>query len=100
VRSDRDLEYVHLKDMRPACFEPVDQLSGSGWQNGILYYKTSKDASTSFYFDALPKGTYVFEYAVHVNRVGSYSNGMATVQCMYAPEFTSRTAGERINVKE
>jgi uncharacterized protein YfaS (alpha-2-macroglobulin family) len=100
LRSDRDLEYVHLKDMRPACFEPVDQLSGSGWQNGILYYKTSKDASTSFYFDALPKGTYVFEYAVHVNRVGSYSNGMATVQCMYAPEFTSRTAGERINVKE
>ena len=47
LRSDRDLEYVHLKDMRPACFEPVDQLSGSGWQNGILYYKTSKDASTT-----------------------------------------------------
>ncbi len=100
LRSDRDLEYVHLKDMRATCFEPVDQLSGFGWQNGIPYYMTSKDASTNFYFDVLPKGTYVFEYAVHVNRAGSYSNGMAMVQCMYAPEFTSRTAGERINVKE
>jgi hypothetical protein len=100
LRSDRDMEYVHLKDTRAACFEPIDQLSGCGWQNGILYYKTSKDASTDFYFNVLPKGTYVFEYAVHVNRKGSYSNGMAAVQCMYAPEFTSRTSGERINVKE
>lgn len=100
LRSDRDLEYVHLKDTRAACFEPIDQLSGCGWQNGILYYKTPKDASTDFYFNVLPKGTYVFEYSVHVNREGSYSNGMAAVQCMYAPEFTSRTAGERINVKE
>ncbi len=100
LRSDRDLEYVHLKDTRAVCFEPVNQLSGCEWQNGILYYKTPKDASTDFYFNVLPKGTYVFEYSVHVNREGSYSNGMAVVQCMYAPEFTSRTAGERINVKE
>ncbi|MGI6573782.1 MAG: alpha-2-macroglobulin family protein [Fermentimonas sp.] len=100
LRSDRDLEYVHLKDTRAVCFEPANQLSGCEWQDGVLYYKTPKDASTDFYFNVLPKGTYVFEYAVHVNREGSYSNGMAVVQCMYAPEFTSRTAGERINVKE
>ena len=100
LRSDRDMEYVHLKDTRAVCFEPINQLSGCEWQDGVLYYKTPKDASTDFYFNVLPKGTYVFEYAVRVNRVGSYSNGMAVVQCMYAPEFTSRTAGERINVKE
>jgi hypothetical protein len=100
LRSDRDMEYVHLKDTRAVCFEPINQLSGCEWQDGVLYYKTPKDASTDFYFNVLPKGTYVFEYAVRVNRVGSYSNGMAVVQCMYAPEFTSRTVGERINVKE
>ena len=96
LRSDRDLEYVHLKDMRPACFEPVDQLSGSGWQNGILYYKTSKDASTSFYFDALPSFL-CFEYTVHVNR-GNYSTEWPRYNA-YAPNLL-RTAGERINVKE
>ena len=99
VRSDRDLEFVHLKDMRAASFEPVNQLSGMGWQNGIPYYQTSKDASTSFYFDNLPKGTYLFEYEVYVNRPGSYSNGVTTIQSMYAPEFTSHTAGMRIIVK-
>lgn len=100
VRSDRDLEFVHLKDMRAATFEPVNQISGMGWQNGIPYYQTSKDASTGFYFDNLPRGTYLFEYTVYVNRPGSYSNGITTIQSMYAPEFTSHTGGMRINVKE
>lgn len=100
LRTDRDLEFVHLKDMRAAAFEPASQLSGIGWQNGLLYYQTSKDASTHFYFDLLPRGTYIFEYAVFVNRAGSYANGITTVQCMYAPAFTSHTAGIRIIVKQ
>jgi hypothetical protein len=99
VRADRDFEFVHLRDMRAAAFEPVEQLSGMRWQNGVMFYQTSRDASTNFYFDVLPRGTYVFEYAVFVNRTGSYSNGITTIQCMYAPEFTSHTSGIRINVK-
>ena len=63
-----------------------------------MYYQTSKDASTNYYFDVLPRGTYVLEYEVFVNRVGSYSNGITTIQSMYAPEFTSHTRGIRINV--
>ncbi|MDO5522876.1 MAG: hypothetical protein Q4G48_02395, partial [Bacteroidia bacterium] len=100
VRTDRDLEFVHLKDMRAAAFEPVEQLSGVKWQGGTIYYQASKDASTNFYFDVLPRGTYVFEYGVFVTRTGDYSNGITTIQCMYAPEFTSHTAGIRVQVKE
>lgn len=105
VRADRDFEFVHLKDMRAASFEPVQthgsaSLSGVKWQGGTIYYQTSKDASTNFYFDVLPRGTYVFEYAVFVNRTGDYSNGITTIQCMYAPEFTSHTAGVRVKVVE
>lgn len=99
VRTDRDLEFVHLKDMRAAAFEPAEQLSGVKWQGGVLYYQTSKDASSNFYFDVLPRGTYVFEYGVFVARTGDYSNGITTIQCMYAPEFTSHTAGIRVNVR-
>ena len=98
VRADRDFEFVHLKDMRAAAFEPVNLLSGVNWQDGVLYYETSKDASTNYYFDLLPRGTYVLEYEVYVNRAGSYSNGITTIQSMYAPEFVSHTQGIRINV--
>lgn len=100
VRSDRDLEFVHLKDMRSSAFEPVNQISVVSWQNGISYYQTTKDATTNFYFDVLPRGTYLFEYAVYVTRPGNYSNGIATLQSMYAPEFGSHTSGMRIIVKE
>ena len=100
VRADRDLEFVHLKDMRAAAFEPLEQLSGVKWQGGTIYYQTSRDASTNFYFDTLPRGTYVFEYGVFITRSGDYSNGITTIQCMYAPEFMSHTAGVRINVKD
>lgn len=99
IRTDRDMEFVHLKDMRSSCFEPVEQLSGIRWDGKVTYYSSPGDASTNYYFDTLPRGTYVLEYQVVVNREGEYSNGITTIQSMYAPEFSSHTAGVRINVK-
>lgn len=99
VRVDRDMEFVHLKDMRAACFEPTETLSGVRWQNNTYYYQSTKDASTNFFFDHLAKGTYVFEYPVYVNRSGEYSNGITSIQCMYAPEFVSNTNGIKVIVK-
>jgi uncharacterized protein YfaS (alpha-2-macroglobulin family) len=100
VRSDRDMEYVHLKDMRASCFEPVQQLSGIRWAQGLGYYQSAKDASMNFYFYALPKGIYVFEYPLYVTSKGDYSNGITTIQCLYAPEFVSHTSGGRVTVEE
>jgi hypothetical protein len=99
VRTDRDREFVHLKDLRASCFEPVSSFSGVQWKQGLTYYQSSKDASMNFFFPALPKGTYVFEYEVYVTAPGNYSSGIATLQCMYAPEFVSHTAGGRIEVQ-
>jgi uncharacterized protein YfaS (alpha-2-macroglobulin family) len=98
IKTDRDLEYVHLKDMRAACMEPVNVLSGYKWQNGLGYYETTQDASTSFFFDRLPKGTYVFEYPVFVTTAGNYSNGISSLECMYAPEFAAHSEGIRVQV--
>lgn len=88
-----------LKDLRAACFEPVNQLSGCAWKEGASYYQTTKDASTQFFFSLLPKGTYVFEYELWVNNTGTFSSGITSVQCLYAPEFVSHTGGEKITVK-
>ena len=99
IRTDRDMEYVHLKDMRASCFEPVNVLSGYRHQDGLWYYEATKDASTNFFIDYLPKGTYVFEYTLMATMAGTYSNGLTTIQCMYAPEFTSHSEGIRVTVK-
>jgi hypothetical protein len=63
------------------------------------YYETTKDVSTEYFFPAVPKGTYVFEYPLVVGQTGEFSNGLASVECMYAPEFADHTEGIRINVE-
>ncbi|WP_353185657.1 hypothetical protein, partial [Parapedobacter lycopersici] len=98
LRVDRDMEFVHLKDMRAACFEPINVLSGYRYQGGLGYYESTRDAATNFFFDYLRKGTYVFEYPVFVAQAGDFSNGISTIQCMYAPEFSSHSSGIRVKV--
>ena len=99
IRVDRDMEYVHMKDMRASGFEPINVISRYKWQDGLGYYETTKDASTNFFMDYLRKGTYVFEYPLRVAHKGDFSNGIATIQCMYAPEFTSHSEGVRVVVE-
>ncbi|MBL0355555.1 MAG: hypothetical protein IPP72_01090 [Chitinophagaceae bacterium] len=99
LKVDRDMEYVHMKDMRAACMEPVNVISGYRYQGGLGYYESTKDASTNFFFSWLNKGTYVFEYPLFVTHQGNFSNGITTIQCMYAPEFTSHSEGVRVTVE-
>lgn len=99
IRVDRAMEYVHLKDMRAAGFEPVNVLSGYRWQDGLGYYESTKDLATHFFIDYLPRGTFVFEYPLFVSHKGDMSNGVTTMQCMYAPEFTSHSKGVRVKVE-
>ncbi|MBO0700269.1 MAG: hypothetical protein J2P46_17855, partial [Zavarzinella sp.] len=86
LRTDRDMEYVHLKDHRGSGTEPVNVLSQYKYQDGLGYYESTKDTASHFFIDYLPKGTYVFEYAVRVQHKGTYPTGLAELQCMYAPE--------------
>ena len=100
LRVDRDMEFIHMKDMRASGFEPINVFSQYKWQGGLGYFESTKDASTNFFFDSLPKGTYVFEYPLRVVHEGDFSNGVTTIQSMYAPEFTSHSEGVRVRVGE
>ena len=96
ITSKEDMEFIHLKDMRASCFEPVDVLSGFAYKGGLGFYKSTKDAATHFFFDQINKGTYVLEYDIRVNNTGNFSNGISTIQSMYATEYTSHTKGIRV----
>lgn len=98
ITAKEDSEYIHLKDMRASCFEPVNVLSEYQYKNGLGYYMSTKDAATHFFFDQINKGTYVLEYDIRVNNSGEFSNGITTIQSMYAPEFASHTKGIRVKV--
>jgi len=99
LKVDRSMSYVHLKDMRGSGFEPENVLSGYRWKSGLGYYESTRDLASHFFISHLRKGTYVFEYPVRVVHRGDFSTGIATIQCMYAPEFTSHSEGGRVVVK-
>ena len=99
ITADKDYEYVCLKAPRPAATEPAQQLSGYRWQSGIGYYQAMHDASTEYFMDRLPRGTYVIEEDWIVSRDGNFLLPPARLTCLYAPEFQSNTAGEKFKVK-
>ena len=91
LRTDRDMEFVHLKDHRGSGTEPVNVLSRYKRQDGLRYYESTRDTASHFFIDYLPKGNYVFEYSTRVQLRGEYQTGFANVQCMYAPEFDAHS---------
>ena len=99
LRLDRAMDFIQLKDQRGACFEPVNSLSGYRWSNGFGYYAEVEDAGANFFFDHLGKGVYVLEHSYRVARGGTYETGLATVQCAYAPEYASHSAGGTVVIK-
>ena len=98
ITSDRTYEFVHLSDERPACAEPVDVISSYRWQDGVGYYQSTKDVATHYYIDRLNKGVFVLETSYRVQQKGVFTGGIATIQCMYAPEFTAHSSAETVRV--
>ncbi|MDD3666202.1 MAG: alpha-2-macroglobulin family protein [Bacteroidales bacterium] len=98
VKVHRDMEFVTLRDQRACALEPTGVLSGYTWSDGAGYYQVTGDEAVTFYFYQLRKGTYVLDYDVNVTREGSFSDGPATIQSQYAPAFSGRSEGGRLQL--
>jgi hypothetical protein len=99
LRTDRDMEYVHMKDQRGSGTEPVNVLSQYKYQDGLAYYESTRDTASHFFIDYLPKGVYVFEYSTRVQLRGQYQTGVTLIECMYAPEFNSHSESIALKVQ-
>ena len=99
VRATADMDFIHLKDMRASGFEPTNVISEYKYQDGTAYYQSTRDAATHFFFDELRKGTYVLEYTLRANNAGKFSNGITTIESMYAPEFSGHSRGIRVEIE-
>jgi hypothetical protein len=98
VTSDRDYEFLELSDHRASLTEPVDVLSGWRWADGVGWYAVTRDASTQFFFESMPRGTHVLEYSLRVAHAGEASSGFATIRSRYAPEFSAHSGSVSLSV--
>jgi TonB-dependent SusC/RagA subfamily outer membrane receptor len=99
LKVDRDMEFLHMKDMRGSGLEPINVLSSYKWRDNLGYYESTKDASTNFFFDAIRTGVYVFEYDLRATIRGDFSNGITSIESMYAPEFRAHSEGIRVIIE-
>ncbi|MBQ7572085.1 MAG: hypothetical protein IJT19_07575, partial [Bacteroidaceae bacterium] len=100
ISADRDYEYVTLIVPRPAFTEPVDQRSGYRWGGGLGYYRQVHDATTEFSFCQIPRGDYLIEETLYVERDGKYHSGVAVIRCEYAEEFQGHSEDKVVEVKD
>ena len=98
MRADRDMDFVSLKSSRAACMEPRKALSGYDWYSGC--YRAVRDQRTDYFFEHMRKGTRGFTEEMTLDRAGTFTLGLATAECVYAPEFRSVTEDVTIVVKE
>ncbi|MEE8138419.1 MAG: alpha-2-macroglobulin family protein [Thermoanaerobaculia bacterium] len=98
IRAQHAAEYVHLRDPRGAGFEPETTSSRYRWDLGIGWYEEVRDSGTNFFFDWLPAGEYTFKYRLRANVAGTFKVAPATLQSMYAPEFTAYSSGAAVAI--
>jgi hypothetical protein len=97
---DEDMNYVHLHDERASALQLADTTKGYKQRGSVTYYRKADATSVDCFFDHLNKGrSYVFEYALVVKYAGSFDDGIATIQCMYAPQLKERSTAARINIE-
>lgn len=101
LTTDRNLEYLELSDMRAATMEPTSTWAGyrRNWRDGIGYYVAPGNTRNVFYIDRLNKGSYRIEYEVYVQKPGRFQEGIAVMQCLYAPAFRATTPSFQLTVE-
>lgn len=99
ITADRDYEYVCLSAERPACCEPVDAQSSYCWSGGLWFYRQVRDSRSDIFIERLPRGTYVIEERVYLERDGEYSTGITHLKCEFAPEFQGHSQNRHVVVK-
>ena len=99
LRARHAAEYVHLRAPRGAGFEPAVQVSGWRWRGGLGFYEEIRDSAENLFFEQLPVGEYTLKLKLRVSTAGAFRVGPATLQSLYAPEFTAYSAGAALTVK-
>lgn len=100
IKTDREMDYVHVKDLRPAATEPTEVLSGYLWNSKYIYYQSTKDVSTNYYFHSLPRGTHQLDYTIRATHTGLYTAGLASIQSMYAPALKAHSNTLKIRIEQ
>ena len=99
LTADRDFDHVSLKSTRPAGLEPREPFSGVEWADGLMCYRMVRDAENEYFIEHLAKGKHVFTDESIAVRSGQFDGGIASVQSVFAPEFSATSTPMTLKVR-
>ena len=100
IHVNEPMDYVAITDERAACLEPVEQLPGYIYSEGLSFYRENRDASTRIFIDHLPRGIYILIYDMYAAQAGRFASGVATLQSQYAPALSAHSASSPLTVEQ
>jgi TonB-dependent SusC/RagA subfamily outer membrane receptor len=100
IETSVNLPYVYIDDKSGGAFDAVDQRSGYQYGNNISYYRSVRDAGMQIFASLIPAGKTEISYELKVTQEGSFTNGPASLQCMYKPEKAAYSNSALINTSE
>ncbi len=87
IKTAKQLNYVFINERRAAAMEPKEIESGYKYEDGLDYYQSVKDAGYLFFVDKIPSGIHSISYETVISASGNFTNGPASLQCMYQPSI-------------
>ncbi|MFZ9760923.1 MAG: alpha-2-macroglobulin family protein [Candidatus Kapaibacteriota bacterium] len=96
INSPLTMNYVHVQDLFPSCFDLMANNSEYRHFQNLSAYVIPRDIGMNFFIDYLPKGHSMLEYEVKVDKAGIFSKGMVKAYSIFAPEFGIAKGGGKV----
>jgi hypothetical protein len=100
LKADRDMDFVCVKTLHPACFEPVEHISGYRCKGTEWCYQSIHDSYMELFFEKYREGTSTIDVDYYVTRPGVYNMGITSAECTYAKMFGGHSDGMTVSVVE
>lgn len=98
VKTKNDVEYLMLRDPKPAGCESQDTVSGYTFLGTVSGYKEIGDEEIRVFLSALPMGEYQISHRLRAERPGRFSALPAVIEAMYAPELRGNSREHKIGI--
>lgn len=100
IQAKRDLPYMIVEDPLPSGCEIIESfLNQDEYSVSPYSHFERRDQKMVFFLDNVPKGETRIEYLMRAEVQGTFRANPAHAWCMYYPDISAHSAGNRMTVK-
>lgn len=99
VKTKNDVEYIMLRDPKPAGCESTQTNSGYTSLGSAFGYKEIADSEVRLFLEKLSMGEYQLKHTLRAERPGKYSSLPTVIEAMYAPELRGNSSELKLGIK-